>query len=187
MKKALWLSFILVLFLYIVPSASAQAGIYFGVYGGHSTQKPGLDDVEFNTDTAFLYGVRAGVKFLMMALEAGYFQAAHNINLTDFPLLDWDGRQVDYSFFGLNVKYILSLLVFHPYLTVGYGYYSVDIHDIDKDKNRGYNIGIGAELTLGKKIALLAEAKYHRVKLDIQERKLTIGNFTLLGGLNIYF
>ncbi len=32
----------------------------------------------------------------------------------------------------------------------GYGSYSMDVNDIGKDSNRGYNIGVGLEVKLGK-------------------------------------
>jgi len=187
MRKISIAAFALAIFLLSFSGVSAQGLFYLGFQAGFSAQKPSLEGIEFNTNTKFLYGLRAGARFLMVALEANYFQAVHNLELKDLLLLNWQGRQVDYNFVGLNLKYIFSLLMVHPYLTFGYGYYTADIHEIDKDKNGGFNFGIGVELMLGKKFSFLAEGKYHHVRLDIQKRDLGIGDFTLSGGLNIYF
>jgi len=187
MKKILISAFILVFSLVFVSSAYGQGGFYLGLQGGLSAQKPSLTDIEFNTNTTFLYGARAGIKFMMFALEVNYFQAAHNIDLKEFPTFDWADHEIDYNYLGLNLKYFFPLSLLHPYITAGYGYYSADISDIDKDTDRGFNFGLGLELHLGKKFSLLAEGKYHHVKLDIDDRDLKVGDFTFSGGFNIYF
>jgi len=178
--------FIIAIVLLTVSSGFGQAGFFLGVQGGFSAQKPKLSEFEFNTDTSYLYGARAGVKILTFALELNFFQAAHNIALVELNALEWDGRQVDYNFIGGNLKYFFPLTIFHPYITFGYGYYTVNILEIDKDTDRGYNFGVGFELHLGKKISLLVEGKYHRVKLYIDELDLHVGDFTVSGGFNIY-
>jgi len=43
------------------------------------------------------------------------------------------------------------------------------------------------ELHLGKKFSLMAEGKYHNVKVDIEGDDLKLKNYTLSGGFNIYF
>jgi len=186
MKRIVGLIIVMALgFLCAVP-ARAQLGIYAGVQGGYSSQKASFKDLKFNRDTTFLYGVRAGVKVLMFALEFNYFQAAHNLDPTDLTATTWKNREVDYSFVGLNLKYIFSVLVVQPYLTAGVGYYSANIDSIDKDKDKGYNVGLGVELRI-KKIGITAEAKYHHVTLDIDNKDFKIGGFTLTGGINIHF
>lgn len=183
-----FLGLIIILFtLGLMSNVYAQGGLYFGIQAGYSAQKPSLKNVEFNTDTTFLYGMRAGLKIMMIAVEINYFQAAHNLDMAELIALDWGGRQVDYNFIGLNLKYFFPFFLIHPYLTMGYGYYTANIHEIDKDRDRGYNLGIGLELHLGSRLSLLAEGKYHHVSLDIDQRKFKIGDFTLSGGLNIYF
>jgi opacity protein-like surface antigen len=185
-KTWIVVSFLTFSFL-LTSSAFAQGGLYLGIQAGYSAQKPSLKDVEFNTDTSFLYGFRVGLKFMMIALEANYFQAAHNLELRDFVTLDWGGRQIDYNYIGINFKYFMSFAVLHPYITAGYGYYTADIQDIDKDTEGGFNVGLGLELMLGKKFSLLAEGKYHHTKVDIQQKDLKIGDFSFSGGINIYF
>jgi opacity protein-like surface antigen len=180
MKRIVGPVLFFVLFL-TASNAFSQVGIYIGGYAGYSAQKPSFAGAEFTTDTTFLYGLRGGIRFLMLALEVNYFSAMHNIEMND--LLEVS----DYSYIGLNLKYIFSLAIFHPYVTGGYGYYTVDIHNIDKDNEGGYNFGAGLEVSLGKKISLLVEGKYHHVTVNIEAIDISLGNFTLCGGFNIYF
>ena len=69
MRKRSILILVFLLSFFCVSSVFARNGIYLGLQGGFSAQKPSLKNVEFNTDTTFLYGVRAGVRFMMVALE----------------------------------------------------------------------------------------------------------------------
>jgi len=187
MKRSIGPALALVLLLAITSQAFSQVGFYVGGYLGYSAQKPTFKDVQFTTNTAFVYGLRGGIKFLMLALEINYFAAMHNIEMNDFLLFDWNGRVNDYSYIGLNLKYIFPLLFLEPYLTAGYGYYTADIRQIDKDREGGYNFGAGVEVRLGKRIALQAEGKYHHVRVDISQISVTLGNFTLCGGVNFHF
>ena len=170
----------------LVPKAEAGL-IYLGLQGGLSMQKAKFSNMTFNTDTSFLYGAKAGMKFMMFAVELNYLQAAHNLDSTDISVPMWRDRKVDYSYLGVNLRWIFPILVVQPYLTAGYGYYAVDIHDIDKDHNGGFNLGAGVELMLGKKFSLSAEGKYHHVTLDIDAKSFKVGDFSLTGGINIYF
>ena len=112
-KKILGLLLLTVIFL-AVSSGYAQSGFFLGIQGGFSAQKPSIKDIEFNTDTTFLYGFRAGVKIWMIAVEVNYFQAAHNMEPQEMLTFDWQGRQVDYNFIGGNLKYFFPLAVFNP-------------------------------------------------------------------------
>ncbi len=186
MNKKILVFLLLAVIFVCFSSVHAQSGFFLGIQGGFSAQKPSLKDIEFNTDTTFLYGLRAGVKIWMIAFEVNFFQAAHNMELREALTLDWQGRQVDYNFIGANIKYFFPLAIFHPYISFGYGYYTADLFEIDKDTDRGYNFGGGLEIHLGKKVSLLAEGRYHRVNLDIDEQDLGIGDFTFIGGISIY-
>ena len=186
MKRIAVVGFVLVLAAG-AAGAFAQVGVYIGGFGGYSAQKPTFEDVQFTTDTTFFYGLRGGIRFLMLALEVSYFRAMHNIAVDDLLTLHWDGRINDFSYIGLNLKYIFSLAILHPYLTGGYGYYTADIENIDKDKEGGINFGAGLEVSLGKKISIVAEGKYHHVAVDIQRIHVGLGNFMISGGLNIHF
>jgi opacity protein-like surface antigen len=170
----------------LAPSLEAQ-GFYIGPQLGYAQQRPSLSNVEFNSETNWIYGARAGIRFLMFAVEANYFQASHNLSVEELFTFDWDEREIDTHYLGVNLKYYFPLLWLQPYLTVGYGFYTAEIKEIDKDTNRGFNLGLGLELQLGRKLSLLAEGKYHHVKLDIDEQELKLGEFTVAGGFNIYF
>ena len=186
MNKKFFGLLVLTLIFLAVSSGYGQSGFFLGIQGGFSAQKPSIKDIEFNTDTTFLYGFRAGVKIWMIAVEVNYFQAAHNMKLQEMLTFEWQGRQVDYNFIGGNVKYFFPLAVFHPYISFGYGYYTADLFEIDKDTDRGYNFGAGIEIHLWEKFSLLAEGRYHRVKLELDEQDLRIGDFTLIGGISIF-
>lgn len=169
------------------PQVLGQSGLFLGVQGGYSVQKPSLKEVTFNSDASFLYGARIGLKFLMLGAEVNVFRASHNLDAKDPLALHWGEGEVSYSYLGLNLKYFFPLLLLHPYVSVGYGYYTADIQNIDKDTQKGFNLGLGAELHLGSKISVLAEGRYNRAKLDIDNRELKLGDFTLSGGINVYF
>lgn len=187
MKKWTVPALALVLLTMLAANAYSQLGIYLGGYGGVSAQKPSFENVQFDTTTTFLYGLHAGIKFLMFAAELNYFTADHNIKMEDYFLFNWDGKTNSYSYIGLNLRYIFALAMLHPYLTAGYGYYTADIQNINKDTEGGWNFGAGLEIMLGNKFSILAEGKYHKVTVDITSIKLGLGDFTFCAGLNVYF
>jgi opacity protein-like surface antigen len=171
-----------------LAAPGARAGIvYLGLQGGLSRQTASFADITFEPDTTFLYGLRGGVKILSIAVELNYFQAAHNLTTGGIMIPTLSDRQVDYSYIGVGLRWILPLPIINPFLTVGYGYYGADIQAIDHDRNGGYNVGAGVELMLGKSFSLLAEGKYHHVNLSINAQNLKLGNYTMSGGLNFYF
>ena len=180
--------FILLVFCAVlVSSAAAKSGFFIGFQGGWSLQKPSLEGVKFDSNSSFLYGARVGVKFMMFAIEANYFQAAHNLVAKELMAFNWDGVDVDYNYLGINARVYIPLIVVHPYFTVGYGSYSADLKSIVKDTNRRINLGLGVELFLGDKLSLMAEGKYHIVKVDIDDSEMELKNYTLSGGFNLYF
>jgi len=184
MKKKSILMLVFIFPLLFFSDVYGKDGFYLGIQIGSSMQKPSIKDIEFSTDTSFLYGARAGIRFMNITVEANYFQAAHNLVTED---LEWGEREIDYNYIGMNLKYdFFSIVNFNTYLTVGYGYYTADIHDIDKDTDDGYNFGLGMELFLGDRFSLLAEGKYHHTKVDIENRELSLGDFSIVGGFNIY-
>ncbi len=189
-KKTVVPALILLVALVSVPRAFGQVGLYGGVYGGYSGQKPSLPDESaiFGLDTTFAYGLRLGVRVMMFGLEGTYMQAAHNIDWESGLLPNWNGREVDYNYVGVNLKYFVPLPVITPFLTVGYGYYSESIQEIDKGSDGGWNFGAGVEIRLGKRVGIVAEGKYHlvNVNLDLIDLQLHIGDFVLTGGINVY-
>jgi len=166
---------------------NAQTGIYIGPHLGLSSPKPKLEDIELTTDTSFLYGLRAGIKIAMVGLEVNYFQSAHNLDLEQVAPFGWDEREVDYNYLGLNLKWFFPILFIHPYITVGYGYYTADITTIDKDTTRKLNAGAGVEVHIGSKFSILAQGKYQSLNFDLDNLDFNIKDFTFSGGFNIYF
>ena len=164
----------------------ALVGIYAGGFGGVSSQKLSFSDVNFDTDTTFLYGLRLGAQVAMFALELNYYRAGHNVSMDDFFLFNWDGMENDTSFIGANLRAMFPLTIFRPFLALGYGYYTADIKNIDKDTEGGFNIGAGLEVKLGK-LAIIGEAKYNRVTLSLADLDVGLRNFTFTAGLNFYF
>ncbi|UCE40939.1 MAG: porin family protein [Candidatus Aminicenantes bacterium] len=188
MERRVFRFFVMVVFCVILASgATAKSGFFIGVQGGWSMQKPSFEEVKFDSDSSFLYGARVGVKFMMFAIEANFFQAAHNLVVKELAAFDWEGVDVDYNYLGINARIYIPLILVHPYFTVGYGSYSANLKDIGKDTNRGINVGLGVELQLGDKFSLMAEGKYHNVKVDILESEMELINYTLSGGFNFYF
>lgn len=175
------------LLLIPVLSSQAEAGFYLGLQGGFSSQKAKLDGIAFDRDQTFLYGARAGLSFLAVAVEIQWLQAAHNLDFQDITPEMWKDRELDYSHLGLCAKFFLPLPVLQPYLSLGYGYYWAHISGVESEKEKGFNAGGGLEIRLARKFALSAEARYHRVGLSLDEGKLTLGNLVLAGGFNIYF
>jgi len=113
MKKVVAGIVLLLSVLCFVPNV--QAGfIYLGLQGGLSMQKAKFSDITFSTDSSFLYGIKAGVKFMMFAAELNYFQAAHNLDPKDISLPMWRDRKLDYSYLRANLRWIFPILVAQP-------------------------------------------------------------------------
>jgi opacity protein-like surface antigen len=184
MKKYAVLVLACVLLLGLGGDAYGSKIFFIGLQGGWSSQKLDYKNIEFNSDTAFLYGIRAGFRILFFVIEGNYFQAAHNISIAD---IDWSGRKVDYNHLGLSLRLLLPLPFINPYLTFGYGRYSAEIKDLGDDSNTGYNVGLGLELHLGQSFSLLGEGKYNNVGLTVRDDDLDINNWTIHVGLNFYF
>jgi len=175
-----------VLILLAAGPAFSQVGVYLGPYAGVSAQKPSFDDVRFDTDTTFLYGLRAGVQVLMFAFEFNVFKAGHSVEMEDFLLFDWDGLENDYSFIGGNLRMMFPLVIFRPFFALGYGSYTADLKDIDIAHKGGWNFGGGLEVKLGK-LAVIGEAKWQNAKFDLDDFKVGFGDFTFTAGFHLYF
>lgn len=187
MRKIVVITFLIVMITVLVPGAQAKIGLFFGPQLGISLPQPTLEGVELDADTTFLYGLRAGLKVAVVGLEVNYFQAAHNLDLEQIAPFGWNDREVDYNYLGLNLKLFFPIVFVHPYVTVGLGYYTVDLSEIDKDTVRKLNAGIGAEIHIGKKFSLLAEGKYQNLDFDLDNLDFGFQDFTVSGGLNLYF
>lgn len=160
-----------------------QAHLTFGFFLGQSWQKPDYREIQFNLDTRWAYGLRAGIKILFLGLEAQYFQVAHNLNLKETSHW-WHNRQVDFSYAGLAAKTYFSLIFFYPYVSVGYGYCGISIADLIEEKKGGFNFGVGFEISLTEKILLQAEGRFYRPSLMIEQLDFHLNDFVVTGGLN---
>jgi hypothetical protein len=186
MKKRFVLLGVLILCLFGSGNLFGDGMLFFGLQGGWSQQSIDIRDVEFDRDTSFLYGARVGIRILTFVIEGNYYQAAHNMAASDIGDL-WDGRKINYNYLGLNVRFFLPFPIVNPYLTAGYGSYTADIEDIEKDKTGGWNAGLGVEAFLGKKFSILGEVRYNLTSFDIESEDVKIKNFTFHIGFNFYF
>jgi len=187
MKKIFVITLVIFMITIVAPIAHAKIGLFIGPQLGISMPQPTLEGVELDTDTTFLYGLRAGLKVSVVSLEVNCFQAAHNLDLEQVALFGWNDREVAYNYLGLNLKLFFPIVFVHPYITVGYGYYTAKLSDIDKDSDRKLNVGVGAEIHIGKGFSILAEGKYQNLDFDIDNLDFGFQDFTFSGGFNLYF
>lgn len=183
-KLALRTCFCLLAFL-ILADIPAQAGFYIGVRGGRSSQDVKAGEIKFDQDSAFLYGGQVGFKFLSFAVEGQFYRADHNLSTSDSRFLK-PSQGMDYYYLGVNGKLGIPLVVVFPYITVGYGTYSVDLDDLGDDSKTAFNVGAGAEVNLGK-IGLFAELRYTDFSLDIESEEWDFGGLDIHAGINIHF
>ena len=186
MKRKIVLLGILIVCLFGSGNLFGDGMFFIGLQGGWSQQSIDFRDVEFNKNTAFLYGARVGIRILTFVVEGNFYQAAHNIDASDIGDL-WDSRKINYNYLGLNVRLFLPFPIVNPYLTLGYGTYTADVKEIGKDKSGGWNAGLGLEVFLAKKFSLLGEARYNHGNFEIENKELSIKNFTFHVGINFYF
>jgi len=169
----------------ILADIPAQAGFYIGVRGGRSSQDVKAGEIKFDQDSAFLYGGQVGFKFLSFAVEGQFYRADHNLSTSDSRFLK-PSQGMDYYYLGVNGKLGIPLVVVFPYITVGYGTYSVDLDDLGDDSKTAFNVGAGAEVNLGK-IGLFAELRYTDFSLDIESEEWDFGGLDIHAGINIHF
>lgn len=169
----------------IFVAMPAKAQFYLGVRGGLSNQNVKADEIQFDKDSTFLYGAQVGIKFLGLALEGQFYRADHNLLGETSAMIDVEQEMV-YNYLGVSGKLGISLAVIYPYVTVGYGTYSVDLKGLVKKSKAAFNVGAGAELTLGK-IGIFGELRYTDFNLDVDELSWDFGGVDLHFGLNIHF
>jgi len=157
-----------------------------GIQSGLSSQDASLGKIHFDKDSAFLYGAQVGLRFLSFAVEGQFYRADHTL-LSDDPELDvYDGRGMDYYYFGVSAKIGFPLLMVYPYLTAGYGRYSASVDQLGNSADRSFNVGVGAELTLGK-LGFFAELRYVDFAVDISSLRWDFGGLNFHCGLNYHF
>jgi len=167
----------------------AQAQFYIGVRGGlanqNASQSGGLVDIEFDKDSAFLYGGQIGFKFSLLAIEGVFYKSDHNL-LSGDSSIPSDGVEMDTYFLGVNGKLGIPLVIVYPYVTVGYGTHSVDLAGFGKDSDAAWNAGAGVQLKLGK-VGLFGELRYTNFTFELDNLDWDFGGLELHFGLNILF
>jgi len=184
MKKYLVRLTICGVFLVAAASVPADAQFYLGVRGGLSNQNAKAGELKFDRNSTFLYGAQAGIKFLGLGVEGQFYRADHNLLAETLPV-DVE-QEMDYYYLGVSGKLGISLAIVYPYITVGYGVYSVDLKDLGKESAGAFNVGAGAELTLGK-IGIFGELRYTDFSVDVDNLNWDFGGLDLHFGLNIHF
>jgi hypothetical protein len=182
MKKNLCLLAVCGLLVLTAVSVPAEAQFYLGARGGLSNENAKAGEVKFDRNSAFLYGAQVGIKFLGFAIEGQFYHADHNL-LGGTPNLE---QEVDYNYLGVNGKLGISLAIIYPYITAGYGSYSVDLKGLVKDSTGAFNVGGGAELMLGK-VGIFAELRYTDFSIEFENTTWDFGGLDLHFGLNIHF
>lgn len=185
MKKTIFRSAVCGLLFAAVAAAPAQAQFYLGVRGGVSSQNAQMDEIKFDKNSAFLYGAQVGLKFLGLAVEGQFYRADHNL-LGENPAMIEVEQEMSYYYLGVSGKLGISLAIVYPYVTVGYGTYSVDLKNLGKKSDAAFNAGAGIELTLGK-IGIFGELRYTDFDLDVDAMDWDFGGVDLHFGLNFHF
>jgi len=174
------------LFFLTAATLLARGAFYLGVQSGLSNQDVSAGKVHFDKDSSFLYGAQAGLRFLFFAVEGQFYRADHRLLSDDPDVTLYDGRGMDYYYFGVTAKIGFSFPLVYPYLTVGYGIYSADIKDVGSSTDKSFSFGAGAELSLGK-IGLFAELRYIDFAADISSLSWDFGGLNFHCGLNYRF
>jgi hypothetical protein len=169
----------------IFGSLPASAQFYLGVRGGLSNQNVNAGEWSFDKNSTFLYGAQVGIKFLGLAVEGQFYRADHNL-LGESPAMTEVDQEMDYYYLGVNGKLGISLAVVYPYVTVGYGRYSVDLKGLGENSDNAFNIGAGAEIALGK-VGIFGEIRYSDFDVEIEDLAWDFGGVDLHFGLNIRF
>lgn len=120
---------------------------------------------------AGLYGVRVGVGFLLVDLEASGLIGSTAI-LDDTPF------EVDARFRYLEGSVLLRLLPgpVAPFLAAGVGFHrlSLDLPGVDSYQTIGYNAGAGIKVTLGG-FGVRADVRDHITPVDLDEIAPALG------------
>lgn len=185
MKKKLFSRAAWGIFLLVIASAPASAQFYLGIRGGLSSQDASADQIKFDKNSVMLYGAQAGVKFLGLALEGQFYRADHSLLGENSAMVEVE-QEMDYYYLGVSGKLGISLAVIYPYVTVGYGTYSVTLRDLGKESDSAFSAGAGVELTLGK-VGVFGEIRYSDFDLDVAGMDWDFGGIDLHFGLNIHF
>jgi opacity protein-like surface antigen len=176
----------------VIMAASAvpaRGQFYIGVRGGTANQDAsrsgGLTDIDFDKDSAFLYGGQIGFKFSLLAIEGVIYKSDYNLLSSDSSIPS-EGIEMDSYFYGVNGKLGIPLVVVYPYITVGYGVHTADLAEFGKDSAAAWNAGAGVQVKLGM-VALFGELRYTDFTLELDNLDWDFGGLELHFGLNILF
>lgn len=174
------------LLLLIIASVPAGADFYIGARGGLSNENVSAGQLKFDRDSSFLYGGQVGFRFHATAVEVQFYRASHTMSYKTPFLFIHVPQDISYYFLGINGKLGIPLSIVYPYLTVGYGTYNVDLKNIGKKSDMSFNVGAGAELSIGK-LGIFAEIRYSDFSTDFPNQKWDLGGLDLHAGINIHF
>jgi len=183
------LPILLLLGIFLVSNHGFAQEFYLGIKLGLSMQSPksGDADFEYKVDTRTLYGFRLGLRVSQFALEGVYTTAEHFLDPKPDAPEDLEREKFKFSNTGVNVLYFVPVPVVEPYLTLGYGSYSATISDLAKDSSGGFNAGIGAAAKMGKYVSIAAEARYHSVRFEFEDRKVDLSDWSWNVSFNFHF
>lgn len=174
--------------VFLSGRATASPGFYIGVEAGSSAPNftlKSLTDVDFEGERSFMFGAKAGIKFLFFAVEGNVLTSSHDI--TSIAGIPWESTGVGFTYWGINGKLFLPIPIVQPYFVAGYGNYSVHIDNVGKGSNDGYNVGGGVQVNIGK-LGIFGEGRYHNVGVFVRGvGELDISNFTITVGLLYVF
>jgi len=188
MKNKAWAVIFAASFGLAVTAAPARGQFYVGVRGGASNENASrtggaLGKIDFDSSSAFLYGAQIGFKLSAVAVEGEIYRADHNLMQSG---LSTSAVDMNYYYVGVNVKLGIPLVVLYPYVTAGYGRYSAKLSSIGQGSDSAFNVGAGAELTIGR-IGVFAEARYTDFGFDLANLSWDFGGLDLHFGLNVHF
>jgi hypothetical protein len=167
----------------------AQSQFYIGLRGGLAnqdvSQSGGLADIDFDKDSAALYGGQIGFKLSMFAIEGVFYKSDHDL-LSGDSSIPSEGVEMDTYFYGVNGKLGIPLVVVYPYITVGYGVHTADLAGFGKDSDPAFNAGAGVQVKLGM-VGLFGELRYTDFSFEIDNVDWDFGGLELHFGLNIIF
>ena len=94
MKRRFILLGILIVCLFGSGNLFGDGMLFIGLQGGWSQQNIDIRDIEFDRDTKFLYGARAGIRILTFVVEGNFYQASHDMKASDIGDL-WETQKTN--------------------------------------------------------------------------------------------
>jgi opacity protein-like surface antigen len=188
--------------VYPFKSASAEAGLYIGGWGGYTISPEAsendwdyYDDVDLDIDETSAWGVKVGYSnpfFKYLAVEAEYSYL--NPKIRDSYYIDGNVKMSNLMFNVIG-KYPLGII--KPYFGVGLGFSYADmsfddIEGIDEEDYTSYawQIMTGVEFFLTREIAVDLGYRYFATEMKIEHEDsddVTFSTGMITLGLKIFF